>query len=73
MTDQPIHCPSCDTVQSQSMTDMFGRTTCLTCAAASVFDDEPYTAPFVAPWRRRQIAQAGGRFVAVTDTTDVPR
>lgn len=27
-------------------------------------------APFIAPWRRRQIEQAGGRFVAVTDTTE---
>lgn len=25
---------------------------------------------FVAPWRRRQIQQAGGRFVAVADTTE---
>jgi hypothetical protein len=29
-------------------------------------DDEP----FVAPWRRRSIEQAGGRFLAVADTTD---
>jgi hypothetical protein len=26
--------------------------------------------PFVAPWRRRSIEQAGGRFLAVADTTD---
>lgn len=27
-------------------------------------------AAFVAPWRRRQIEQAGSRFVAVTDLTE---
>ena len=26
--------------------------------------------PFIAPWRRRQIEQAGGRFIAVADTSE---
>ena len=26
--------------------------------------------PFVAPWRKRQIDQAGGRFVAVAEKTE---
>ena len=26
--------------------------------------------PFIAPWRRRSIDQAGGRFLAVSDTTE---
>jgi hypothetical protein len=36
-------CPSCGTSQPQSMTDKWGRETCVTCAAASLFDDEPMT------------------------------
>lgn len=31
---------------------------------------ETASEPFVAPWRRRSIEQAGGRFLAVNDTTE---